>query len=97
MRQEKQYCVYILTNRYNTALYIGITSDISKRISQHRDKAVVSHTQRYNLHKLVYCEVTPDVYSAIAREKQLKHWTHRKKRTLISLQNPKWKDLSNVL
>ena len=97
MRYYKQYYVYIITNKYNTALYVGMTNDVSRRITEHKEKQVPSHAQRYNLDKLVYYEVGFDPMSVIEREKQIKRWSHKKKRSLITSMNPKWKDLSNEL
>ena len=75
-------------------LYIGVTSNLSKRLYEHRNGLVEGFTKKYNVHKLVYFESTTDVYSAISREKQLKNWNRAKKNTLINKQNPEWKDLS---
>jgi putative endonuclease len=97
MKQSKLYSVYILTNIYNTVLYTGVTSDLSRRVGQHKEGVTPSFSERYNLKKLVYYETTEDVYSAIAREKQIKGWTRKKKRDLISLFNSKWNDLSSSL
>ncbi len=97
MREEKQYYVYILTNKFNRALYIGVTNDLERRVYEHRNKLVKGFTATYNTHKLVYYEVTTDVYSAITREKQLKGWLRKKKVTLIKTMNPHWKDLSKEL
>jgi len=97
MRDEKLFCVYIMTNKYNTVLYIGITSNLEGRVWQHKEKVIPSFTSRYNINKLVYYETTTEPVSAITREKQLKGWSRRKKRDLISNINPKWKDLSKEL
>ena len=92
MGMEKHYCVYILTNRHHTVLYTGVTGDLGKRIHQHREKAVPGFTNRYNVDKLVYYEVG-DVTAAIAREKQIKAGSRRKKFALINGMNPEWRDL----
>jgi putative endonuclease len=87
--------VYIMTNRNNTVLYTGVTSDLSKRVFEHktsRDRS--AFTTRYNLDTLVYFEVTPDIVGAIAREKQVKGWVRRRKIALIEATNPEWKDLA---
>ncbi len=94
MSHEKEYYVYILTNRYNDVLYVGVTNGLARRLQEHTDKVVKGFTSKYNLHKLVYYEATTDAYSAITREKQLKGLLRSKKRALITTQNPKWKDLS---
>ncbi|NCA68100.1 MAG: GIY-YIG nuclease family protein [Clostridia bacterium] len=89
-----QYCVYILTNKNNTVLYIGVTSDITKRIYQHKNKMIDGFTKKYNVDKLVHFEISNDVNSAIEREKQLKKWRRDKKVALIEEDNPSWTDLS---
>lgn len=91
---DKQYCVYIMMNKWNTTSYIGISSGLPGRVWQHKGKVVESFTKRYNLNKLVYYEVFEDAYSAIAREKQLKRWSRIKKMNLIKKVNPDFKDLS---
>ena len=90
---EKQYCVYILTNRYNTVLYTGVTGDLKKRDYQHREKLVGGFTNWYNIHKLVFYEITGDIHAAIAREKQIKAGSRQKKFDLINAMNPEWSDL----
>jgi putative endonuclease len=86
--------VYILTNKNNTTLYVGVTSEIVKRIKEHRDKKYPrSFTARYNLDKLVYFEVLKSITEAIAREKQIKGGSRAKKVTLIESVNPDWRDL----
>ena len=88
------YFVYILTNWDDSVLYIGVTSNLEKRLYEHRNHLVDGFTKKYNIHKLVYFEESSDVNSAIAREKQLKGWTRKKKNDLINKSNPEWKDLS---
>ena len=88
------YYVYILTNWDDSVLYIGVTSNLTKRLYEHRNHLADGFTKKYNVHKLVYFEQTTDVNSAIAREKQLKGWTRKKKIDLISKTNPEWIDLS---
>ena len=86
--------IYILTNKNNTTLYVGVTSHIVQRINQHRDVIFPkSFTARYNLHKLVYYEVFQEIGDAIVREKQLKAGSRKKKLDLINSLNPEWKDL----
>ncbi|MBI4281504.1 GIY-YIG nuclease family protein [Candidatus Uhrbacteria bacterium] len=82
-----------MTNRSKT-LYTGVTSDLIKRVWQHKQKFVEGFTKRYNIDKLVYYELTESIVSAIACEKQIKGWIRAKKITLIESQNPLWKDLS---
>lgn len=95
MKNERSYYVYILTNKYNTVLYTGMTSDLSQRVWTHKEKFVKGFTSRYRINKLVYYELTTDVMSAIQREKQIKGWLRVKKKRLITKMNPKWKDLSD--
>ncbi len=88
------YFVYILSNWNDSVLYIGVTSNLPRRLYEHREHLVPGFTNQYNLCKLVYYEDTNDVYSAISREKQLKKWSRSKKETLIQRMNPQWRDLS---
>ena len=88
------YCVYILTNRYNTVPYIGVTNDLVRRLYEHKHNLVPGFTSKYRVHKLVFVETTNDVRAAIEREKQLKGWTRAKKEALIVQSNPQWHDLS---
>ncbi len=91
------YFVYMLTNWSNKVLYTGITNDLECRIYEHQNKIVKGFTAKYNVTKLVYFEYTPDVISAIAREKQVKGWTRQKKNELVESINPEWKDLSGEI
>ena len=88
------YYVYLLTNKSNTVLYTGVTNDLQRRIYEHKNKLIDGFTKRYNVDKLVYFEYTTDVNIAIAREKQIKGWTRKKKNDLIEAINPTWEDLS---
>ena len=88
-----QYFVYILASRSRT-LYVGVTNDLARRVYEHRMRLVPGFTSRYRIDRLVYCEDTTDIRSAIAREKQIKSWRREKKLELISNANPTWKDLS---
>jgi len=94
MKYTKSYYVYIITNKWNTTLYIGVTSDLLKRMFQHKNKLIDGFSRRYNLTKLVYFEETNDVNAALAREKQLKKYKRKKKIDLIKSVNPKFEDLS---
>ena len=88
------YYVYILTNKYGTVLYTGVTKDLVRRVYEHKnhlDKD--SFTAKYKVTKLVYFEETTDVKSAIEREKQIKSWSRDRKTSLIFEMNPKWEDL----
>ncbi len=94
---EKHYCVYILTNKRNTVLYNGVTSDLKKRVYQHREKLMGGFTNFYNVTKLVFYEVTDNVNSAIAGEKQIKAGSRKKKIDLVNGMNPEWRDLHEDL
>ncbi len=90
---EKNPATYILSNKSNTVLYIGVTNDLKKRIWQHQRKIVKGFTQKYNVSKLVYFESHPTMESAIVREKQLKKWSRMKKEYLINVANSTYQDL----
>ena len=90
----KQCAVYLMTNRHRTVLYVGVTSDLKRRMAQHRAGVhPSSFTRRYNIDRLVYFEETNDIRFAIAREKQIKRWSRAKKVALIDRVNPTWTDL----
>lgn len=89
----RQYYVYIMTNRLRT-LYTGVTNNLYRRVYEHKNKLIGGFTKKYNITKLVWYEVTSEITSAIAREKQIKGWLRRKKIALIESMNPEWKDLS---
>ena len=94
-----QYYVYILSNNHKNVIYTGVTNDLIRRVYEHKnhlDKG--SFTSRYNVENLVYYEITTDVDSAIAREKQIKGWNRKRKEKLIEARNPNWNDLyENIL
>ena len=92
-RLMKLPCVYILTNKPDGTLYIGVTSNLSARIFQHKNDLVDGFSKKYNLHLLVYYEVHENMYSAITREKCLKKWNRDWKIQLIESVNPAWRDL----
>ncbi|NIO49944.1 MAG: GIY-YIG nuclease family protein [Candidatus Aminicenantes bacterium] len=83
-----------MTNKLNSVLYTGVTSDLEKRVYEHKSKLVEGFTKKYNVNKLIYYEVFDDINDAIAREKQIKAGSRQKKIDLISSINPSWKDLS---
>ena len=87
-----EYYVYIMTNVGRT-LYTGVTNDLVRRVWEHKYKVVPGFTSRYQIDRLVWYESTPDVTSAIAREKQLKGWKRRRKVSLVTSLNPTWSDL----
>jgi putative endonuclease len=89
----KTYAVYILSNTSHM-LYIGVTSDLDRRLWQHRNKIVPGFTAAYNLYSLVYFELYSNIKAAIAREKELKRWGRPKKLSLIRSANPDWADLA---
>jgi putative endonuclease len=89
----KEFWVYILTNKPEGTLYIGVTSDLARRVWEHKNKVVEGFTLQYNLDTLVYCEAFDDAEGAIAREKQMKKWKRAWKIRLIEDGNPEWKDL----
>ncbi|MEM6721173.1 MAG: GIY-YIG nuclease family protein [Bacteroidota bacterium] len=91
----KTPCVYILTNKNNTVLYIGVTSNLLRRMYQHKTKAFKGFTAKYNCHKLVYFEEFTSMLEAIAREKQLKAGNRKRKEELINQENSEWNDLSD--
>ena len=90
---KNNYFVYLITNWNNKVIYIGITNNLQRRVFEHKNKLVEGFTSRYNLNKLVYYEITTDVNSAIAREKEIKKWRREKKNKLVESLNPEWKDL----
>ena len=91
---ERGGCIYIMTNVFNTVLYIGVTSDLFSRVSDHKNKKYPdSFTAKYNCNKLVLYEMFPTIEEAIGREKQLKKWKREWKNKLIQDTNPDWKDL----
>ena len=90
---KKQYYVYIMTNFTNTVLYTGVTSNLVKRVYEHKNKLVKGFTQKYNISKLVYFECFDDPISAITREKQIKAGSRQKKIDLIIKQNLNFDDL----
>jgi putative endonuclease len=92
----RQYCVYIMTNHSGT-LYIGVTNNLKRRVWEHKNKVLEGFTKKYKIDQLVHYEQTEDVVSAIAREKQLKGWTRKKKIALIEKGNPFWRDLYDEL
>ncbi len=87
------YYVYIITNKMNTVLYIGVTNNLERRMYEHRNMHVDGFSAKYKLSRLVYYEETKDVNEAILREKQLKGWSRFKKERLIMSLNPEWKEL----
>jgi len=94
---NKNYYVYILASKRNGTLYVGVTSDLMKRVYEHKSNLVDGFTKKYSIHHLVYYEETSDINSAIEREKRLKKWNRKWKIELIEKLNPNWDDLSKKL
>jgi putative endonuclease len=97
MAMEKQPCVYILANRKDGVMYVGVTSDLIKRVWEHKNQCVEGFSDRYRVTELVWYELHPTMESAIRREKALKKWNRDWKRRLIHKQNPDWLDLYESL
>ncbi len=93
----KSPCVYILSNRRNGTLYIGVTSNLAARVWQHKNGCVEGFTKKYKLHNLVWFEAHESMMDAIHREKQLKGSSRAKKISLIEAMNPYWRDLYTEL
>jgi putative endonuclease len=91
---ETPFYLYIMTNKYNTVFYTGVTSDLTRRVQEHKGRLVKGFTKKYNLDKLVYYELLDDAMSANIREKQIKGGSRQKKIDLINSKNKEWKDLS---
>jgi len=89
----REPAVYILASKPNGTLYVGVTSDLVKRIWEHRNDAVEGFTRRYGVYRLVYFEQFPSMVEAIEREKELKKWRRAWKIALIGKSNPAWRDL----
>ncbi len=94
---EKQPCVYILANKRNGTLYVGVTSDLPKRIWEHKSKVVEGFTKKYRVDKLVWYEIDHTMESAIQRENTIKKWRREWKLRIIEEMNPEWKDLYEEL
>jgi putative endonuclease len=89
----RQYYVYILASRPGGAIYVGVTSDLVRRVHEHKNKLVKGHTLQYGIDRLVYFEIYPTARDAIQREKNIKHWPRAWKTRLIGQGNPRWNDL----
>jgi len=90
---DKQYFIYIMTNKNNSVLYTGVTNDLKRRVFEHKSKFVEGFTKKYNIDKLVFYEIYNDINEAITREKQIKGGSRVKKIKLIEEMNNKWNDL----
>ena len=91
------YYVYVLTNRTDKVMYIGVTNDLRRRVYEHKNELVEGFTKKYHIHKLVYYEAHKDIKEAIIREKRLKGLLRSKKNELVETMNPYWKDLAENL
>ncbi|MBS9783850.1 GIY-YIG nuclease family protein [Candidatus Gracilibacteria bacterium] len=93
----KKYFIYILSSKRNGTLYIGVTSNLSNRIYQHKNNLVEGFTKKHKIHTLVYFEEFENIHEALQREKQLKKWKREWKIALIEEDNPDWNDISGFL
>ena len=93
MTVGREYCVYMMTNAHNTVIYTGVTNDLARRVYEHKNGLGGIFTKKYNVIKLVYFEVTDNVQAALAREKQIKGGSRKKKIDLIESINAEWEDL----
>ncbi|HPF07416.1 MAG TPA: GIY-YIG nuclease family protein [Spirochaetota bacterium] len=95
MNNNSKFYVYILANKNNKVLYIGVTNNLHRRLYEHKNKLIEGFTEKYNVNKLIYFEETENIKSAILREKEIKKWRREKKENLINTINSEWKDLSD--
>jgi putative endonuclease len=93
----KSYYVYMVSNRSRVVLYTGVTNDLQRRLWQHVNGTNQGFTSRYQVNRLVYYEIYPDIRDAIAREKEIKAWRREKKNALVRTINPNWNDLGASL
>ncbi len=94
MAERRQSFLYILSNRRNGTLYTGVTSNLTRRLWEHREGKTEGFSKRYGLKRLVYFEAFDSITAAIAREKQVKKYSRARKLALIEAENPHWKDLA---
>src|SRR5438552_10536539 len=97
MARDYTFWVYIITNAHDSVLYIGMTNDLVRRVSEHRSGEIHGFTSGYRCHKLLYYEHYTNVQDAIARETQLKKWSRAKKVALMVTMNPRWNDLASKI
>ncbi len=93
-KTKHQYYLYIISNKHNSTLYIGVTNDLERRMFEHKNKLVSGFTAKYNVNKLMHFEDFQYVNDALKRKKQLKNWNRQWKIDLIEKENKEWKDLS---
>jgi putative endonuclease len=91
--EDRQYYVYILANRLNVAIYVGVTNDLKRRVYEHKEKFLNGYPEKYDIDKLVYYEAFGDPEYAILREKRLKGGSRIRKNKLVESMNPQWRDL----
>ncbi len=96
-QMDRQYYIYIMTNKGNTVIYTGVTNNLKRRVYEHKEKMAEGFSKKYNITKLVYYEVFEDVENAILREKQIKSGSRQKKNELVSSMNKEWRDLYEEL
>jgi putative endonuclease len=94
MARDYNFWVYIVTNAHDSVLYIGMTNDLARRVSEHRSGEIYGFTSAYRCRKLLYYEHYTEVQDAISRETQLKKWSRAKKVALIATMNPRWNNLA---
>ena len=94
MKTTHQYYIYILANKYDGVIYIGVTNDLQRRVYEHKKGLIKGFTQKYNVNTLIYFESFKDINEAITREKNLKKWKRDWKINLIEKENKSWNDLS---
>ena len=92
--QEHNYFVYMISNKNNNVLYIGVTNNLERRMYEHKNKLIDGFSKKYNCNKLVWFKHTECIEEAILKEKQMKKWIRKFKENVINEMNPKWKDLS---
>ena len=97
MERQKHPAVYILASRPNGTLYVGVSSNLVKRVWQHKNNQIKGFTEQYHVHRLVWYELHATMESAITREKQLKNWKRQWKIELIEKTNPHWDDLDDFI
>ena len=90
---QNTYYVYILTNKNNNVMYVGITNNLNRRLYEHQNELIDGFTKRYHVHKLVYFESCGEVKDALAREKEIKGWKREKKNQLVETKNPNWEGI----
>ena len=92
--RSREPCVYIMASGFNGTLYVGVTSDLPRRVAQHRVAPPETFTGRHGIHHLVWFELTEAMDAAIASEKRIKKWPRDRKKNLIERENPHWQDLA---